>query len=77
MPTVSKGGHGHMNGQTNQNSEHTREQVAERARPAFARDDLKGAYAGIENESTFKSEDHPTKLKARRTKKSSTRTPKM
>ena len=69
MPTVAKGGHGNHSGQTNQNSEHTKEQVAERARPSFARDDLKGAYAGNQNEAEH-SEDHATHLKARRTKKS-------
>lgn len=70
MPSVSKGGHGHQNGQTNQNSEHTKEQILQRERAGLARDNLSGAYAGDQNEAKFHREDHPTNLKARDTKKS-------
>lgn len=70
MPTVSKGGHGNHSGQTNQNSEHTKEQILQRERAGLARDDLKGAYAGDQNEAKFHREDHITNEKARSTKKS-------
>ena len=68
MPTVSKGGRGHQQGQTNQNSEHTKEQTAQRIGDGFARDDVMGAYAGNQNEKGSHTEDHATHLKARKTK---------
>ncbi len=75
MPTVSKGGRGHQNGQTNQNSEHTKEQTAQRVGEGLPRDDLRGAYAGDQNETGPNTEEHATHLKARHTKKSKDRTP--
>ena len=70
MPTVSKGGQGHQQGQTNQNSEHTKEQILQRERAGLARDNVSGAYAGNQNEAKFHREDHATNTKARSTKKS-------
>ncbi len=76
MPTVNgHQGKGHQGGQVVRNSTHDSQDIQEMQRDAKARDNLKGAYAGNENEGVFKRKDHPTDLKARKTKKSSTRTP--
>ncbi len=77
MPTVSKGGRGQQQGQTNQNSEHTKEQTAQRVGDGFPRDDISGAYAGNQHESKkFNTEEHATHLKARKTKEGREKSPK-
>jgi hypothetical protein len=83
MPTVRPGhGHkgasnGHIAGQVVRSSEHSAADNRQSHHDDFARDDLKGAYAGNQNESKFQTEEHATKLKARKTKNSATKTPKM
>lgn len=82
MATVQSGhsvGHsnGHQGGQVVRGSTHDAHDIHEMQRDARARDDIKGAFAGNENEAKFKREDHPTKLKSRKTKKSAERTPKI
>lgn len=81
MPTVN-GGHGHkgsqnghQGGQIVRNSTHNESDIHAMQHDDHARDNLKGAYAGEQNEAKFHREDHPTNLKARKTKKSATRTP--
>ncbi len=58
---------------------HTREEFSKKAHAAFARDDLKGAFAGNENNGAtgVKGEKHSTHLKSRNTKESKGRIPKM
>jgi hypothetical protein len=66
-----------MAGQIVRGSTHDERDIYESQRDERARDDLKGAYAGNQNEAKFHREDHATNVKARKTKKSSTRTPEM
>jgi hypothetical protein len=66
-----------MAGQIVRGSTHDERDIHESQRDERARDDLKGAYAGNQNEAKFHREDHVTNVKARKTKKSSTRTPEM
>lgn len=83
MPTVRpgqghKGAHnGHIAGQVVRNSTHEENDIHQMQHDDYARDNLKGAYAGDQNEAKFHREDHPTNTKARKTKKSATRTPKI
>jgi hypothetical protein len=77
MPTVRGGNNGHMGGQVTRNSEHRDTDIQQMHSPDKARDDLKGAYAGKENEAKFSREKHSTNVKARNTKKSKDRTPEM
>ena len=83
MPTVRPGhGHkgasnGHMAGQVVRNSTHNDTDARQMHHDDFGRDDLKGAYAGDQNEAKFHREDHATHLKARNTKKSKEKTPKI
>lgn len=77
MATVRGSGNGHMSGQVNRSSTHNDSDVRQMQREAMARDDLKGAYAGTENEAKFSREKHSTNVKARSTKKSKDRTPEM
>lgn len=83
MPTVRpgqghKGAHnGHIAGQVVRNSTHEDHDIHQMQTNDYARDNLKGAYAGDQNEAKFHREDHATNVKARKTKKSSTRTPEM
>jgi hypothetical protein len=83
MPTVRPGqghkgaGNGHIAGQVVRNSTHIDTDAAQMHHDAFGRDDLKGAYAGKQNEAKFHREDHATNVKGRSTKKSKTREPKM
>ena len=75
MPTVQGGKNGHTGGQVTRNSEHIDTDINQMQRPAKARDDLQGAYAGTENEAKFSREKHSTNVKGRSTKKSKDRTP--
>lgn len=77
MATVQGKGNGHMSGQVQRNSTHTDQDINHMQREAKARDDLKGAYAGTENEAKFSREKHSTNVKARTTKKSKDRIPEM
>ena len=49
MPNV-KGGNTRGVGQSHQSGYHTKEQIKQTMNPEHARDDLKGAFAGKENE---------------------------
>lgn len=79
MATVQGGNNGHMGGQVARNSTHRDTDISQMQPAAKARDDLKGAYAGKENEAKFSREKHSTNVKARNTKKSNgnDRTPEM
>ncbi len=76
MSSVPKGG------QTPQQSTHDKTQMETMHRPDRARDDLKGAFAGDENENESAHGKHgehgrDTNVKSRKTKASKERTPKM
>lgn len=77
MATVQGKGNGHMSGQVKRNSEHNDADIQQMHRDDKGRDDLKGAYAGKENEAKFSREKHSTNVKARNTKKSQDRIPEM
>ena len=74
MPTV-KGGNARSNGQSKHSGSHSKEQIKQTMAPEFARDDLKGAFAGKENEKSI-GEKHSTNLKSRITRASKSKTPK-
>lgn len=75
MPTLGKGGTGSVKGVKDRGGYHTRPDMAKIHSPTFARDDLKGAFAGDENKNHA---DHgsSTNVKSRKTEASKTRTPK-
>lgn len=77
MATVQGRGNGHMGGQVQRNSTHNDVDMHKMHRDDRGRDDLKGAYAGTENEAKFSREKHSTNVKARSTKKSKDRIPEM
>ena len=74
MPNVQNRGHDRAGA-------HTADQINKIQRPAKARDDLKGAFAGDENNGSSQRQDlnhiHSTNLKSRSTKQSKGKTPKM
>ena len=76
MPTV-KGGNVRGVGQSKQAGYHDKEQIAKTMNPAHARDDLKGAFAGNENEAKGAGDKHSTNVKSRNTNASKQKTPKM
>lgn len=76
MPTV-KGGNARGVGQSKQAGYHDKEQIVEKMNQAHARDDLKGAFAGNENEHKGAGEKHSTNVKSRNTIASKQKTPKM
>lgn len=55
---------------------HTRKQINEIQRPALARDDLRGAFAGKENQSEG-NQQRSTSVKSRKTESSKVKTPKV
>ncbi len=75
MPTV-KGGNVRGVGQSKQSGQHTEEQIKEKMAPSLARDDLRGAFAGNENEGRGTGEKHSTSVKSRNTIASREKTPK-
>lgn len=75
MPTV-KGGNARGVGQTHQSGQHTKDQIREQMAPELGRDDLKGAFAGNENEGKGTGEKHSTNVKSRSTMASREKTPK-
>ncbi len=83
MPTVRpgqghKGAHnGHIAGQIVRNSTHDSQDIHQMEHDDRARDNLKGAFAGDQNEAKFHREDHATNVKSRKTKHSAEKTPKM
>ncbi|MES2964161.1 MAG: hypothetical protein V4760_09750 [Bdellovibrionota bacterium] len=76
MSSVPKGG------QTHHQSTHDKAQMAKMHPQERARDDLKGAFAGDQNENESAhaphgEHGHDTHVKSRNTKESKTRTPKI
>lgn len=76
MSSVPKGG------QTNQQGSHDKKNMEKMHSQDRARDDLKGAFAGDENENEsvhgrHGEHGHDTRVKSRKTKASKTRTPKI
>lgn len=78
MPTV-KGGTTRGVGQSKQSGYHTKEQIEQTSRPARARDNVSGAFAGNENEAFEDAEnkEHSTSVKSRDRKAMSEKTPKI
>lgn len=76
MPTV-KGGNTRGVGQTHQSGQHTKDQIRQQMAPELGRDDLKGAFAGDENETHSSDKKHSTSLKSRDTIASREKTPKV
>ena len=76
MPTV-KGGNARGVGQSKQAGYHDKGQIQQTMPEALGRDDVSGAFAGVENEGKHSGAKHSTNVKNRRTKASSEKTPKM
>ena len=76
MPTV-KGGNTRGVGQTHQSGQHTKDQISQVMAPELGRDDLKGAFAGKENEGKHTGKKHSTNVKSRSTIASRQKTPKI
>ena len=74
MPTLQK-----QNKTPGRRGAHSRDDINKMQGPAIPRDDLKGAFAGKENNGATgtKGEKHSTHLKSRNTKKSKGKIPKM
>lgn len=71
--------HTRSNDRVKRSGVHTKADILKVERPALARDDLRGAYAGKENAAQAKGSGrkHSTNVKARLTKQSKYRVPKI